>query len=151
VKELHGTAGASVAAPVEECFALLEALDRYPSWYPEVVREAEVLDRDDVGHPTKARTTLHVAHGPLIKDFHLVLAIRIERPTMVKLTRIAHDPSDPEQFEVTWRIEHTVDATRISLALDANLSVPRLVPLGSVGDAMAQGFVGAALRELQAH
>jgi ribosome-associated toxin RatA of RatAB toxin-antitoxin module len=150
VKELHGTASASVAAPVEECFALLEALDRYPIWYPEVVREAEVLDRDDDGHPTKARATLHVAHGPLIKDFNLLLAIRIDRPAMVKLTRIPHGPSDSEQFEVTWRLEHALDATRISLELDANLSVPRLVPLGSVGDAMAQGFVSAAFRALQA-
>ena len=38
--------------------------------------------------------------------------------------------------------------TEISLALDATLSVPRLVPLGGIGDSLADGFVSAAAREL---
>lgn len=150
MKELHGAANATVDAPAEECFTLLEAFDHYPSWYPEVVRVAEVVDRDDDGRPTTARTALHVAHGPLVKDFDLLLAIRLERPRIVKLTRIPHGPSDPEQFDVMWRIESAAGATRIALALDANLSVPRFVPLGGVGDSMAQGFVSAARRALAA-
>jgi hypothetical protein len=39
MKELDGTAMAAVPAPVEECLAVLEAVDRYPAWYPEVVRD----------------------------------------------------------------------------------------------------------------
>ena len=38
--------------------------------------------------------------------------------------------------------------TQIRLDLAANLDVPRFVPLGGVGDSMADGFVSAATREL---
>ena len=37
LKEFHGEAVESVAAPADECFALLAAVDRYPLWYPDVV------------------------------------------------------------------------------------------------------------------
>ena len=136
-----------MAAPVEECLALLVAVDRYPSWYPEVVQEVEVVEVDVDGRPAKARTTLHVSHGPLLRDFHLLLAIRVERPGTVKLVRIPRDGSDQQRFDVTWRLEDRGD-TRIALELHANLSVPALVPLGRVGDAIAEGFVRAATREL---
>jgi Polyketide cyclase / dehydrase and lipid transport len=69
MKKLHGTATEVVAAPLDQCLALLEAVDRYPTWYPEVVRDVEVLDRDPSGQPTRARTKLHVSRGPLVKDF----------------------------------------------------------------------------------
>jgi hypothetical protein len=88
-----------------------------------------------------------VSYGPLVKDFNLLLAIRVERPGTVQLTRIPHAPSDQEAFQVTWRLEDRGE-TGIRLDLAANLSVPRLVPLGGVGDAMAAGFVRAATRAL---
>lgn len=147
MKRLNGTASAAVAAPVEECLALLVAVDRYPSWYPEVVQQVEVVEVDVDGRPAKARTTLHVSHGPLVRDFQLLLAIRVERPGTVTLARIPRDGSDQQRFDVTWRLEDRGD-TRIALELHANLSVPALVPLGRVGDAMAEGFVRAATREL---
>jgi hypothetical protein len=149
MKELHGSATAHVAAPIEECLALLQAVDRYPSWYPEVVKGAEVVERDADGAPAKARTTLHVSHGPLVRDFRLLLAVGVQRPGTVTLTRVPHGPSDQEAFEVTWRLADR-EGTRIELVLDANLSVPRLIPLGGIGDAMAQGFVAAAARALGA-
>ena len=147
MKRLNGTASAAVATPVEECLALLVAVDRYPSWDPEVVQEVEVVEVDVDGRPAKARTTLHVSHGPLLRDFHLLLAIRVERPGTVKLARIPRDGSDQQRFDVTWRLEDRGD-TRIALELHANLSVPALVPLGRVGDAIAEGFVRAATKEL---
>jgi hypothetical protein len=39
-------------------------------------------------------------------------------------------------------------STSIRLDLAANLDVPRFLPLGGIGDAMAAGFVTAATREL---
>src|SRR5207302_803113 len=139
MKELHGTASAAVASPIEECFELLVGIERYPVWYPEVVREATVLERDQEGRPAKARARLHVAAGPLVRNFDLLLAISTVQPTLVRLARIPHDAGDHEQFEVTWRLEDRGD-TRIQLALDANLSVPRLLPIGGIGDSMADGF-----------
>jgi hypothetical protein len=148
MKELHGTATAVVTAPLPECVALLEAVDRYPSWHPEVVKEVTVLDRDDTGRVTRANATLHVAVGPLTRDFHLEFDVSVQPPGAVTLRRVPHQASDKEEFDVAWRVEDVGD-TRISLRLDANLSVPRLMPLGGVGDSLAQGFVGAAVRALR--
>ena len=148
MKRLQGSAASTVAAPIEACFELLEAVDGYPTWYPEVVREVEVIERGDGGRASKARTTLHVSYGPLVRDFHLVLSVYAERPTIVRLTRIPHDPPDPERFEVSWRLRDAGAETRVELELDANLSVPRLVPVGAIGEAMASGFVAAAAKAL---
>ena len=56
--------------------ALLAAVDRYPSWHPDVVKDVEVLERDDQGRPTKARTKLHVQHGPITRDFDLTMEVK---------------------------------------------------------------------------
>jgi Polyketide cyclase / dehydrase and lipid transport len=157
MKELRGTATGLVAAPVEQCVRFFQAIDCYPSWYPEVVRELEVVERDDQGRPTRAHTALHISYGPLVRSLRLLLAVRVEQPSTVRLTRLRNEPSDPEQFEVVWRLAAEGGPaqkggkggnTRVRLELDANLSVPRLLPLGGVGDAMAEGFVGAAVRGL---
>lgn len=148
MKELHGSAATTVAASAEQCLALLEAVDGYPTWYPEVVRHAEVLERDDQGHPTVAQAKLHVSAGPLVRDFSLRLAVGREPPGTVRLERIPHDRSDPEEFRVTWHVEDGAQA-RIRLDLDANLSVPRLLPLGGIGESLAQGFVDAAARAVR--
>ena len=75
MKDLRGTANAVVGAPRDACFALLQAVDRYPAWHPAVVREVEVLDRDGDGVAVQARTKLHVALGAIVKDFDLVMAV----------------------------------------------------------------------------
>jgi hypothetical protein len=126
--------------------ALLEAVDRYPDWHPEVVREVEVLASND-GHPTRVRTKLHLARGPLVKDFDLVLSVASDRKRRVKLTRIRDRDSSPEQFDVTWLVEDT-GPTLIRLDLSASLDVPRFLPVGGVGDGVAEGFVAAAVKGL---
>jgi hypothetical protein len=127
--------------------ALLEAIDAYPTWCGEVVKEAAVLERDAGGHPARARTKLHVERGPLTRDFDLVMSVRVDPSGVIALSRIPHEASDDERFDVTWHVDGG-QSTRIRLDLAANLSVPRLVPLGGVGDSMAQGLVSAATRAL---
>ena len=146
VKRLSGSAAQVSAASIEDCFALLVMVERYPQWHPETVREVEVLDRDSDGRASRARTTLHVARGPLTKDFHLVMAVTAEAPSTVTLTRLRHEPPDPEEFEVRWRLRPEAGGTQIGLEIEANLSVPRMLPLGGIGEAMASAFVGAAAR-----
>lgn len=149
MKELRGSAAGVAAAPVEECVRFLRAVDRYPTWYHEVVRQVDVLERDGDGNPARARALLHVAVGPLVKDFDLVLAVTLADPRTVTLSRLPNDSGDQERFEVTWRLEPGA-ATRMRLDIDAILSVPRLVPVGGVGDRMAEGFVTAARKALGA-
>ena len=144
MKELQGAASAQVSASVGECFALVEAIEEYPSWYPENVQQVYVVERSHDGRPLAARAQLHVAYGPLVRDFDLLLAVAAEPPDHVKLTRVPHDSFDPERFEVMWKIR----PGRIDLELRANLSMPRLLPVGRIGMDMAQGFVGAAARAL---
>lgn len=148
LKDLRGTATRAVAAPAAECFELLEAVDRYPDWYPEAIREVDVLDRDADGRPRRARTGLHLSWGPVVKDFDLVLAIEAEPDSAVRLARTSDHPSS-STFDVTWHLRED-GATHIDLELRATLDVPRFVPLGGIGDAIAGGFVDAAARRLGA-
>jgi Polyketide cyclase / dehydrase and lipid transport len=149
VKQLHGDATATVGATTEECLSLLAAIDRYPGWYPDVVREAEVLATGRDGLPTRARVTLHVSRGPLQKNFKLLMEVCVAPPGKVTLARIPHDASDEETFEVTWDIEERGESRRVRLAVDASLAVPRFLPLGTIGDDIAAGFVSAVTRVLQ--
>lgn len=149
MKPLRGTATAAVPATVEQCFSLLAAVGGYPGWYPDVVRAVEVIETEQDGLAIRAHATLHVAYGPLAKDLPLVLAIELDRPQTVRLTRLRNEPGDEEQFEVIWRLEDRGD-THIALELDARLAVPRLLPLGGIGDVMADGLVQAAVDALGA-
>ena len=147
MKEITGSAAGTTGATPEQAFALLEAIDGYPTWYPEVIKEAEVLERDAQGRPTRARTKLHIERGPLTRDFNLRMSVMDDPIITIKLSRIPNEPSDKERFDVTWRVEGG-HPTRIRLDLLADLSVPRFVPVGDVGDALAQGMVSAATRAL---
>jgi hypothetical protein len=148
MKELTGQASAATSAPSAQAMALLEAIDRYPSWAPDVVKEAEVLERDAGGHPTRARARLHVERGPLTRDFDLLFEVKVDPAGTIALRRIPHEGSDQERFDVTWRVDDG-HSSRIELHLVANLNVPRFIPLGGVGDSLAGDLVSAARRALQ--
>ncbi|MGI8413046.1 MAG: SRPBCC family protein [Solirubrobacteraceae bacterium] len=136
-------AAAPVAAPPQQCMDLLQAVDAYPAWHPDLVRSVTVLERDDQGRPTQARATLRVAVGPFTKEVVLVLAVHRDGPRTVKLTRLRNEPADEERFEARWRV-HEGGQTRIELELEADFEVPRLIRVGAIGDAMARDFVTAA-------
>src|SRR5205085_11006139 len=106
-------------------FALLSDVEGYPGWYPDVVRRVHVLERDAQQRARRARATLHVAYGPLVRDFDLVLAVKLAPPTTVGLERIPHEPRDQETFKVTWRVSEN-SPTTIAVQLEAHLPVPRL-------------------------
>lgn len=145
VKTLRGSASAPVGAGQEECFALLAALDGYPDWYPNRVRGVDVLERGEDGLPSRAHARLFVSFGPISQELELMLAARTDRPAEVLLTRMANEPSDPERFELRWRIY----PGEIALELEATVELPRLVPTSGLGDAAANGFVRAAAGELR--
>jgi hypothetical protein len=147
VKELTGNASATTAASPAESLALVEAIDAYPSWAGDIVKEAAVLERDGAGHPTRARAKLHVERGPLTRDFNLLFDVKVDAGGTVALSRVPHQGSDKERFDVTWKVGGG-QSTRIELQLAANLDVPRLVPLGGVGDSMAADLLSAATRAL---
>jgi ribosome-associated toxin RatA of RatAB toxin-antitoxin module len=126
-----------------QCFALVEAVDDYPLWYPDGVRTVDVLERDAHGVPSRLRTRLRVSVGPLTKDFDLLMAVMVEPPTTVKLVKV----DGTAKFDVIWRL-HDGQHTRVEVKLDATVDVPRLLPLKGVGNSLAEGFVSAASVEL---
>ncbi len=146
VKRLQGTASREVASSPAQCLALLEDVERYPVWYPEVVRRVEVTRRDGDGRPSEVAADLHLSYGPVTRDFDLLMAVLVRPPT-VTLDRVRDQPSDEHEFQVAWRVADG-PRTRIELRLAANLDVPRFLPVGGIGDGIAGGFVDAAAREL---
>jgi hypothetical protein len=122
--------------------AFLAAVDRYPDWYPEVVKEVSVLERGGDGRPSKVRTKLHVMAGPVAKDFDLAMAVDVEQLDAVKLRRVS-DTGSEQTFDVTWHLRDEA-GTRLDLALNANINAPRFLPLGGIGNSIANGFVAAA-------
>lgn len=147
MKDLRGEASQRVQAPPQRCLDLLADLESYPRWYPEVVRRIEVVQRDG-DRVTRARATLHAAIGPINRDFELLLSVTRGTDT-VTLGREPHERSDREHFEVKWRaIAAGADHTRLELALAASLNLPRMLPTRGLGDTLAAGFVGAAVKEL---
>lgn len=139
MKDLYGQATETTAAPVEDCFALLAAVDRYPLWYPDVVREVDVLGRGAEGHPTAVRAKFRLAYRPLVHDFDLVLAVTLEEPVTVRLARVGGS----QRFVLTWHVREE-GHTQIELELYARLRVPRVLPLEGVGNTTAGQFVAAA-------
>jgi ribosome-associated toxin RatA of RatAB toxin-antitoxin module len=146
MKDLEGTAADTVARDRDECFAFLEAVDRYPDWYPDVVRSVEVLERDAGGRPTRVHTKLHVSQGPITKDFDVIMAVVVQRPQSLALTKVSEVPSE-QKFDVAWRLRDQA-GTRLELNLRATLNVPRFLPVGGIGQSIAQGFISAASRAL---
>lgn len=146
MREFRGEAAEVAGPPVEDCLALLAAVDRYPDWCPDVVQSVEVLDRGAAGQPSRVRMRVHVVRGPIDREFDLYLAIVVDPPGTVKLTRVTDHPTEQE-FSATWLLT-PVGSTRISLRLEANLRVPSYIPAAGVGDAIAKAFVTAACRAL---
>jgi Polyketide cyclase / dehydrase and lipid transport len=148
MKQINGRASSIVAAPVEDRFALLETVHRYPTWNGDLVREVEVLEWDVDGRPSRARARIHVARRPFAKNFELVVAVTAEPMRAVCLTRLPNEPSDPEQLVISWRL-HRNTVTRIELELHASVSfLPSVLPLPGVGGLIADTLMDAAARAL---
>jgi Polyketide cyclase / dehydrase and lipid transport len=148
MREFHGAAAEVVAAPVEDCLDMLAAVDAYLDWCPDIVRHVDVLDHGTDGQPSRVRMHMHIARGGVVREFDLFLAIVVEPPGTVKLTRVTDHPTEQE-FNATWALR-PAGSTRVALQLDAKLRVPRYVPAHGIGDAIAEGFVTAACRALAA-
>jgi Polyketide cyclase / dehydrase and lipid transport len=146
MREFHGEAEEVVAAPVEDCLALLAAVDAYPDWCPDIVRGVKVLERGADGEPSRVRMRMHIARGPVVREFDLFLAIVVKPPGTVKLTRVTDHPTE-QAFNATWLLSPS-GSTRVALQLDAKLRVPSYIPAHGIGDAIAEGFVTAAGRTL---
>jgi hypothetical protein len=145
LRYLRGTARGDVAAPSSACVDVLLDVESYKHWYPSVVRSADVRERGPDGVPVHASVVLHIAIGPFSKDLPFELSVTRPGEGRVTLSRLSQHPGDEESFELRWE----VSPGSLSVELDANLAVPRLVPTGGIGDAMAASLVRRATREIE--
>jgi ribosome-associated toxin RatA of RatAB toxin-antitoxin module len=148
MRDFHGEAAQVTPASLDDSFALVAAVDRYPDWCPDAVRAVDILERGADGYPSSVRMRMHIAYGAIVRDFNLYLSIGVEPPATVKLRRFTDHPTNQE-FHATWLLRPAGD-TRIELQLDAKLRVPPHIPAGGIPDAIAEGFVSAACRTLAA-
>jgi len=147
MKELRGNAIGVLAVPAEACFALLAAVDRYPAWL-DVVREVDVLERGPNGRPLRVGAQLHVAQSPVMKDFSLVVAAESEPYGAVRLVRLPKDSGDRDQLTLSWSLRGNGE-TRLELEFYAAVSfLPRILPLGGVGDLIARHVLEEATTAL---
>ena len=143
MKELRGRASAELKIAPKKCFALLSALERYPTWF-DVVQEVEILEAERNGTPGMARAALYVPQSPFGTDFELFLAVRTAAPMMVTLTRVPDGPRDEDRLELIWRMGGD-GTTLLELEFDAAASfVPSFLPVGRAGDMIAQAALDAA-------
>jgi ribosome-associated toxin RatA of RatAB toxin-antitoxin module len=143
VKGLQGRATADLAVALEDCFELVAAIDLYPTWF-DVVREVEVLERDDDGRALTARVELHIPQSPFGTDFELVMAVETEPPVAVVLTKIPDGPDDHERAQLSWRMQDG-QATLVEFEFDAAVSfLPAFLPLGGIGDVVARVILDEA-------
>lgn len=137
--------------PVETCFALIAAVDRYGAWL-DIVREVEVRERAQDGRPVKVLAQLHIAQSPIRKDFNVILSVTTDGHEAVRLTRVPEDSSDRDQLSLNWSLrsnEGSNGGTRIGLEFEAAASfLPQFLPLGGVGDTIAETVLVAATTAL---
>jgi hypothetical protein len=149
VKDLAATAAEQTPAPRSEVYALLSDFEGYPRWAPGTVPTAEVLERDDEGEPSRIKTTLRGALGPIGGDFKVHMAVALQPQTRVELRRLPKSSDDREEIAVIWRLSEIDSGTEVELALQARLSIPRFVPVVDVPQRFAREFLGSAISALR--
>lgn len=143
MKQLQGSAIAETELPVEDCFALLASIDRYPAWF-EIVREVEILDREADGRPRLARVEIVVPQSPFGTDFSFMVAVEVDRPVKMRFTKLPDGPADEDRIELTWWVREN-GWTEIEFEFDAAVSfVPGYLPVGGAGDVIAEIILDAA-------
>jgi len=149
MKHLDGRAHAVMQAPLGMCFRLLEAVERYPSWCGEFIREVSSVERGDDGRPLRAHVVVYVAQSPFGKRFEFDATIRTEPPRRVYLGRLPSSQDDRDRFSLSWSLTEEGERTHIGLEFAAAVSfLPSALPLPGVGDLIGGALLDAAAREL---
>jgi ribosome-associated toxin RatA of RatAB toxin-antitoxin module len=149
MKDISGSASAQVPVSARRCFELLIAVEDYPSWIGDYVREVHVLERDGRGRPARARAVVHVAQSPFGKDFTVDVTVSPESARRIRVSRIPAGPEDEDRLELIWHVEPGAGAT-VAVEFAAQVSaVPGWLPVGDAGDAIARAALQAAADALE--
>jgi hypothetical protein len=133
MKELTATASGTAQASIDACYELLLDVGGYPRWYPDGVKQVEVIEHDQDGIATQVDAVLNAVAGPIRKQFEVRLAVEQTRPSRIALARVADDR------------ELGAAETEITVEMGARLDVPMFLPIDPVAREVANGFLQAAL------
>lgn len=143
-RQLKGDAQSTIPASAEACYAVLADVEGWPQWY-ERVREIEVLERDAAGTPSEVLLEASV----LRIDLRLRARVALDPPRAVALERVAHGSGDEEGMRLAVALEPAGDRCRARAEVDAQVDLPRLVPLPrSAGDRFAADLLAALERRV---
>ena len=143
-RQLKGGAQSTIPASAEACYAVLEDVERWPQWY-ERVRSIEVLERDPAGTPAEALLEAIV----LRFELRLRTRVALDPPRAVALERVAHGSGGEEGMRLAVALEPAGDSCLARAEVDAQVDLPRLVPLPrSTGDRFAADLLAALERRV---
>jgi ribosome-associated toxin RatA of RatAB toxin-antitoxin module len=146
MKELNASASGTTQTSIDACYERLLDVGSYPQWYPDGVKQVEVLARDEAGTPTLIDAVLNAVAGPIRKQFEVRLAVEPTRPSRVALARVPDDRGDHEMLTITWLLrESGAGQTEITVEMGARLDVPMFLPIDPVAREVANGFLQAAI------
>lgn len=141
-RQLKGGAQSTIPASAQACYAVLADVERWPQWY-EPVRTIEVLERDAAGTPAEVLLQASV----LRYELRLRTRVALEPPRAVALERVAHGSDDEEGMRLAVALEPAGDSCRARAEVDAQVDLPRVVPLPrSAGDRFAADLLAALER-----
>jgi ribosome-associated toxin RatA of RatAB toxin-antitoxin module len=146
MREVNASATGAVAANVEQCYALLVDVGRYPEWYPAGAKRVDVVESDDQGRASVVDALLSLGQGPIRKDFEMQLAVTYRPNELVELSRLESEAKGGESITVTWTLAPQAEAgsTELTVAFAAKLDLPPFIPINPIVDAVAQDLLATA-------
>jgi uncharacterized membrane protein len=100
---IHGSATATINAPIDEVFAVAADVEGSPAWQPEI-KQVEVLERDGDGRQVLVRT---VTNGG-VRDLKADLDFSYDEPGAIRWTQAE---GDLKSIDGSWEFEDLGDGT----------------------------------------
>lgn len=128
-----------INATPQECFDVAAGLEDYPEWATEVKR-VEIIERDDLGRPTKVELTIDA----MIKQITTRFLYRYDAPASMSWT--AEPNSDIKELEGSYEFSEVEGGTSVVYALRVT---PAFTIPGFLRRQAEKQLVGTALRGLR--
>lgn len=118
---LSGSSTADIDAPIDRCWAVVEAIDRAPEWQGGLER-VEVVERDELGRPSVCDTV----NDAKFTKVSCRVRVRYDPPRQLTFSRL--DSEDVDFMEGSWELQDLGgERTRATYNLSVDPGpVPRL-------------------------
>jgi ribosome-associated toxin RatA of RatAB toxin-antitoxin module len=138
-----GSSTATIDAPLDEVWTLVEDVERAPEWQGGL-KAMHVLERDDEGRATLCETESDAK----VRTIKSIVRFRYEPPTALRWTQ---EKGELRSVEGSWELEDLGERqTRATYAIEADLGrMLGMVIRGPLVDLLRQMLAGARAGELK--